>query len=211
MLSPLFSNDNILVCITLLFLTPIFEQLPLNTLAAIVISGVLGLLDYEEAMYLWKVHRFDFVVWLVACLCTMFLGVEMGLAVAVAVSLLIVIYESAYPQTSKLGRLPGTSHYRNIKQYPEAEEYDGIVIMRIDAPLYFANAQNVREKIRKYRKRAEVELESRQIGPDASVKYIILEMSPVSHIDSTALHQVTTTKSIQSHSYIQMLIFLPLF
>lgn len=82
-----------LVCITLLFLTPLFEELPLNTLAAIVISGVIGLLDYDEAIYLWKVYKFDFLVWLIACLMTMFAGVEIGLAVAVGVSLLIVIYE----------------------------------------------------------------------------------------------------------------------
>jgi len=175
-----------LVCITLLFLTPVFEELPTNSLAAIVISGVIGLVDYEEALYLWKVHRFDFGVWLTACFGTMFAGVETGLAIAVGVSLLIVIYESANPQLSVMGRLPGTRHYRNIKQYCEAETYDGLVIIRIDAPLYFANAQNVREKIRKYRLQAENKLDNY----DNDLKYIILEMSPVSHIDTSALHQL---------------------
>jgi len=175
-----------LVCITLLFLTPVFEKLPTNSLAAIVISGVIGLLDYEEAIYLWKVHRFDFAVWLVACFGTMFAGVEIGLAIAVGVSLLIVIYESANPQVSVMGRLPGTRHYRNIKQYCDAEVYDGLVIMRIDSPLYFANAQNVREKIRKYRLQAETRL----ADYNGDVKFLILEMSPVSHIDTSALHQL---------------------
>ena len=58
---------------------------PLSVLAAIVISGVVGLLDYEEAIYLWKVHKFDFGVWLIACVGTMLLGVEIGLAIAVGV------------------------------------------------------------------------------------------------------------------------------
>jgi sulfate transporter 4 len=75
-----------MVGVVLLFLTPVFEKLPLNVLAAIVISGVLGLLDYEEAMYLWRVHKFDFAVWVTACLGTMFLGVEIGLGIAVGVS-----------------------------------------------------------------------------------------------------------------------------
>jgi sulfate transporter 4 len=156
--------------------------MPLCVLAAIVISGVFGLLDYEEAIYLWKVHRFDFMVWCVACFGTMFLGVEIGLAIAVGLSLLIVLYESAYPHTSVLGRLPGTSVYRDVKQYPQAERYDGIVLMRIDAPLYFANAQNVRDKIRKYRHYAEEEATTREI------KFLILDMSPVSHVDTSALH-----------------------
>ena len=103
----------------------------------------------------------------------------------VAVSLSLVIYESAFPHTALLGRLPGTTVYRNIKQYPDAECYDGIVMVRVDAPIYFANTQNVREKIRKYEERAEKELSARGFG---TVKYVIIEMSPVSHVDTTALH-----------------------
>lgn len=173
-----------MVSLVLLLLTPVFEKLPLNVLAAIVISGVLGLVAYDEAIYLWRVHKFDFFVWLTACLGCLFLGVEIGLSIAVGVSLLIVIYESAYPHTIVLGRLPGTTVYRNVKQYPGTERYDGIVMVRIDAPIYFANVQNVRDKIRKYRLAAAAELAER--GGD--VKYILLEMAPVSHIDTSALH-----------------------
>ena len=99
----------------------------------------------------------------------MFLGVEIGLAIAVSVSLLIVTYESAYPHTAVLGRLPGTTVYRNIKQYPDAERYDGIVMVRIDAPIYFANTQNVREKIMKYERVAEQQM----VETNGSVKYMV--------------------------------------
>jgi len=114
----------------------------------------------------------------------MFLGVEIGLAIAVIVSLLLVTYESAYPHTAVLGRLPGTTVYRNVKQYPEAERYAGIVMVRIDAPIYFANTQNVREKVTKYERQAEEQLRE----SNGSLKYIVLEMSPVGHIDTSALH-----------------------
>jgi sulfate transporter 4 len=157
-------------------------------LASIVVSGVLGLLDYPEAIYLWKVHKFDFMNWMVACLGTLFLGVEIGLAIAVGVSLLVVIYESAYPHTAVLGRLPGTAVYRNVKQYPKAECYDGLVLVRIDAPIYFANTQNVREKIRKYEERANEQVAERGGDDGEYVKYVILELSPVSHVDTSALH-----------------------
>lgn len=191
-----------LVGLVLLLLTSIFEILPLNILAAIVISGVLGLLDFDEAKYLWRVHKFDFSVWLIACFGTMFLGVEIGLAIAVAVSLLIVIYESAYPHTAVMGRLPGTTVYRNIKQYPEAERYDRIVIVRIDAPLYFANSMNVRDKIRKYRLAAEKEMAER----NEEVKYLIIELTPVSHVDTTALH-ILEDMHINYNSRGQQLVF----
>jgi sulfate transporter 4 len=141
--------------------------------------------DYPEAIYLWKVHKFDCAVWMAAFLGTVFLGVEPGLAIAVGVSLLIVIYEAVYPHTSVLGRLPQTSLYRNVKQYPNLERYDGLVIVRLNSPIFFANAQSVRDKIRKYKRTSNEELAKRNAG---QVKYIILDLSPVTHIDTTALH-----------------------
>lgn len=155
----------------------------------------LALQDYREAIYLYKVHKFDFSIWMVAFFATMFLGVEIGLGTAVGVSLLIVIYESVYPRTAVLGRLTGTSLYRNVKVYPApaTEQYDGLVIVRIDSPLYFANAQNIRDKVRKYKRVATEELQRRQhdashIGAERVVEYIILDLSAVSHIDTTGLH-----------------------
>ncbi len=94
---------------------------PLAVLGSIVISGVISLVDYPEAIYLWKVYKFDFAVWMLAFFGTLFLGAELGLAMAVGISLLLVIFESAYPHAAVLGRLEGTHVYRNIKQYPTAE------------------------------------------------------------------------------------------
>merc|ERR1712151_884099 len=71
--------------------------------------------------------------------------------------------------------------YRNIKQYPDAETCDSMVLCRIDAPVYFANAQYVRDKINKYVKNAEKKSED-------EVKFVIVDMSPVSHVDTTAMH-----------------------
>ena len=116
------------------------------------------------------------------------LGEEIGLAIAVGVSLLLVVYESVYPRTVVLDRLPGTSLYRNIKQYPEAEQYDSLLIVRIDGPLFFSNALTIRDKVRKYKRVAAKELEGNGNNADTGIKFIILDLSPVSHIDMTALH-----------------------
>ena len=118
---------------------------PYAVLAAIVISAVLVVADFGEAVYLWKVHKLDFLTWCVSFLCTILFGVQIGLASAIILSLLITQYESAYPHTAVLGRLPGTTVYRNVKQYPATEQYQGMVICRFDAPLYFANSQYIIE------------------------------------------------------------------
>jgi len=191
------------VGLVLLFLTPIFELLSLPTLASIVISGVVSLVDYEEAIYLWKVHKFDFGVWMFAFLGTLFLGVELGLSLAVGLSLFLVVFESAYPHTAVLGRLPGTTEYRNVKNYPQAECYDSIVAVRIDAPIYFANTQQVREKVSKYVCKAKKELADSG-REDQAVQFIILELNAVPHIDTSGLHTLQDMNTDYTNRKIQL-------
>ena len=73
----------IAVTFTLLFLTPLFHYTPLVVLSAIIIAAMLGLIDYEAAIYLWKVDTFDFIVCMSACICIVFGNVEIGLVLAV--------------------------------------------------------------------------------------------------------------------------------
>jgi sulfate transporter 4 len=155
---------------------------------------------------------------MVAFISTLFVGAEMGLCIAVGISLLLVLFESAYPPTAELGRLPGTHQYRNVKQYPDSECYDGIVMVRVDAPIYFANVQHVREKIQKYYQRAEETLhrgkEERQeqgleehaINCEVQrVKFVIIDLTPVGHIDTSALHALHELSSaFQKNHEIQL-------
>ncbi|KAJ4871859.1 putative sulfate transporter 4.2 [Raphanus sativus] len=124
----------IIIGCSLLFLTPVFKYIPQCALAAIVISAVSGLVDYEGAIFLWRVDKRDFTLWTITSTTTLFFGIEIGVLVGVTV----------------LGRLPGTTVYRNMKQYPEAYTYNGIVIVRIDAPIYFANISYIKDRLREY-------------------------------------------------------------
>ncbi|KAH0673460.1 hypothetical protein KY284_024547 [Solanum tuberosum] len=185
----------------LLFLTPVFEYIPQCALAAIVISAVIGLVDYDEAKFLWRVDKKDFLLWTITCMTTLLLGIEIGVLVGVGVSLAFVIHESANPHIAVLGRLPGTTIYRNTQQYPEAYTYNGIVIVRIDAPIYFANTSYIKDRLRDYEIEKE---ESKGRGPEVSrIHFVILEMAPVTYIDSSAvqalkeLHQEYKSRDIQ--------------
>jgi MFS superfamily sulfate permease-like transporter len=192
--------------------------------------------DYPEAIYLYKVHKFDFAVWVIAFLGTLFLGVQTGLTIAVGISLFLVIWESAYPHIAELGRLPGTTMYRNVKQYEgacvefvavthlsslflrppyhlsrlvmsDAERYDDVVIVRVDAPIYFANAANVRDEIRKYKRQSQEELQ--QTDPNMKVQFIILDMSPMSRVDTTGLHMLEDMNMTQKGLQTQLCICNP--
>jgi len=169
-----------------LLLTPVFELLPYCILAAIIIAGVISLVDYPEAINLWKVHKLDFVVWVAAFLGTMFAGSEIGLAISVGLSLLIFVFEAAFSSAVVLGRLPGTWIYRDRRQYPEGEQYNGCLLLRIEGPLYFLNAQTVRDKLQS----VVASKEAGTFGDDdpTDVRYLILDFSAVSRIDASSLH-----------------------
>lgn len=185
----------------LLFLTTLFESIPQCALAAIVISAVIGLVDYEEAIFLWRVDKKDFLLWTITSATTLFFGIEIGVVVGVGVSLAFVIHESANPHVAVLGRLPGTTIYRNVQQYPEAYTYNGIVVVRIDAPIYFANISYIKDRLREF----EFEVDkSTNRGPEVErVYFVIIEMAPVTYIDSSAvqalkdLHQEYKSRDIQ--------------
>uniref|UniRef100_A0A3N7GY73 STAS domain-containing protein n=1 Tax=Populus trichocarpa TaxID=3694 RepID=A0A3N7GY73_POPTR len=186
---------------SLLFLTPLFEYIPQCALAAIVVSAVMGLVDYDEAIFLWRVDKKDFVLWIITSTTTLFLGIEIGVLVGVGASLAFVIQESANPHIAVLGRLPGTTVYRNIEQYPEAYTYNGIVIVRIDAPIYFANISFIKDRLREYEVDAD---KSSRRGPEVEkIYFVILEMSPITYIDSSAvqalkdLYQEYNSRDIQ--------------
>ncbi|KAK1271178.1 hypothetical protein QJS04_geneDACA019985 [Acorus gramineus] len=185
----------------LMFMTPLFREIPQCTLAAIVISAVMGLVDYDEAMFLWSVDKKDFLLWTITSVTTLFLGIEVGVLVGVGFSLAFVIHESANPHVAILGRLPGTTIYRNVQQYPESYTYNGIVIVRIDAPIYFANISYIKDKLREYE--LDVSGDTKR-GPEVERNYfIIIEMAPVTYIDSSAvqafkdLYQECKSRDIQ--------------
>eukprot|EP00471_Norrisiella_sphaerica_P007528 CAMPEP_0184490428 /NCGR_PEP_ID=MMETSP0113_2-20130426/17861_1 /TAXON_ID=91329 /ORGANISM="Norrisiella sphaerica, Strain BC52" /LENGTH=747 /DNA_ID=CAMNT_0026874307 /DNA_START=55 /DNA_END=2298 /DNA_ORIENTATION=- len=182
------------VLFTMVFLTPLFAYLPNFVLGAIVVSSVVSLVAYDEAIHLWHVKRTDCLLWVIAFLGTLFLGILTGLAIAVGMSLVIVIYESARPQISLIWRVPGTTNYRIVKQAPNGEWIKNILIVRFGASMYFANMSYLRDVVMDMLRRTNDAVETarpeeNQMNAGTSdVQYIILEMSPVISVDSSAIH-----------------------
>eukprot|EP00884_Botryococcus_braunii_P018792 jgi/Botrbrau1/5597/Bobra.97_2s0023.1 len=156
-----------------------------NAMAAITSPPSLASSNYTEWWHLWKVNKLDWVVFTVAMLGTMFAGVDRGLGISIAVSLLLALYKYAFPHTAVLGHLPGSGGvYRNVKQYPDAKQVDGLLVVRIDAPLFFANVPKVKDDLYQYERRAEAAHKSR----GSQLKYLIVDLSPVTDIDASAVH-----------------------
>jgi sulfate permease, SulP family len=134
----------VLVVITLAVLTPLFNSLPQAALAAIIVVAVANLVDINEMRHIAVVKRSDLVTLSVAFFGTLILGIEIGIAVAVVASMLVVFARMSTPHTAVLGRISRTTSYRNIDRFPEAQIVPGIRVLRIDAAMSFVNASFVK-------------------------------------------------------------------
>lgn len=172
------------VMITLLFLTPLFHYTPLVVLASIIVSAMLSLIDFEAAYHLWKVDKFDFVVCISAYIGVVFGSVEIGLVVAVAISLLRVLLFIARPRTVALGNIPDSKIYRSVDQYPAAKCVPGMLLLEINAPIYFANSGYLRERISRWIDEEEDKL---KCSGEMGLQYVILDMGAVGNIDTSGI------------------------
>lgn len=132
------------VLATIAFLTPLFASLPNAALGAIIIMAVIGLIDVAEMRHIAAVKRSDLIGLSVAFFATLILGIELGILVAVVASMLVVFARMSMPHSAVLGHVDGTTSYRNIERFPEAQTIQGVRIVRIDAALSFANAAYVK-------------------------------------------------------------------
>jgi SulP family sulfate permease len=163
------------VALTLVALTPLFRPLPHAILAAVVVMAVAGLVDVAEARRLWTVKRSDFWLMALAFGSTLAFGVELGLGISVVASLAMIVHQTTRPNIAVLGRIPGTTEFRNLERSPSAVTSDGVVVARVDAPLYFANLEYLRKRLKK--------LEEEQ---DGRMRVLVLDATSVTELDSTA-------------------------
>eukprot|EP00405_Crypthecodinium_cohnii_P047501 CAMPEP_0206574796 /NCGR_PEP_ID=MMETSP0325_2-20121206/29674_1 /ASSEMBLY_ACC=CAM_ASM_000347 /TAXON_ID=2866 /ORGANISM="Crypthecodinium cohnii, Strain Seligo" /LENGTH=822 /DNA_ID=CAMNT_0054079499 /DNA_START=45 /DNA_END=2517 /DNA_ORIENTATION=- len=161
----------------LFFLTPLFYYLPMFALAAIVLNSVISLVAYDVAIELWKVKKWDFLLWFVSFLGTMFIGPLQGIFIAVMMSLGLIIYEAVRPQLTVLWRMPGSNIYRSIELEASGNFVPSVFIVRISSSLYFANASYVQDALMKY-------LED--MDSLAKTEYLVLECAGVRNLDATA-------------------------
>lgn len=136
-----------LILLTLAFFTQLFFYLPLAILAAVILAAIVTLIDFTEPRTLWRKDPSDFAMWLAAFIATLALGIEIGILSGMGLSLLMVIYKASRPHMAQLGRVPGTSIYRNIRRFDNLETRQDLLMFRLDGPLYFANIDYVKSHL----------------------------------------------------------------
>lgn len=136
-----------MVVLTLTLLTPLFEALPQAALGAIVLVAVAGLVDVASLRRIGAIRRRDLALSLVALVGVLLVGILDGVLVAVAVSLLVLVYQANHPPVELLAREARTGLWRAATRAERGETIPGLAVIRTEGTLYFANAQRVGDHV----------------------------------------------------------------
>jgi SulP family sulfate permease len=172
--------------VTMLLLAPLVAQLPQATLAAVVIVYSVGLIRAVEFREILRVRRMEFTWALIAFAGVVLVGTLKGIIVAVVVSLVALAYQVADPPVYVLGRKPGTNVFRpRSTEHPEDETFVGLLLLRFEGRIFFANAEQIAQKIR-------------LLMEEAQPKVVAFDLSPVFDLEYTALKMLTVGEKRQS-------------
>ena len=166
--------------VTMLLLMPLFHYLPEAVLGAIVIGAVAHLVNVPALRRLQQRDATDFLLALVSLAGVLAFGILRGLFIAVIVSLLALVFRAYRPVATVLGRMPGTDgdesvRYHGINHHPGCQTFPGLLIVRVDGELFFANARWFQKEVRQLVKEQ-----------DQPVQEVLIQAGAIPHIDTTA-------------------------
>jgi SulP family sulfate permease len=174
-----------------LFLTPWLFHLPQATLAATIMVAVLTLVDVGVFARTWHYAKADFIALFLTFGLTLAVGVEAGLIAGVSASVLLLLYRTSRPHIAVVGQVPGTEHYRNVLRHAVMEQ-PGILGLRVDESLYFANARFLEDTI------------AAHVAVRSGVRHVVLQCSAVNDIDASALESLETINARLQASGLQL-------
>ncbi|WP_296231823.1 SulP family inorganic anion transporter [Pseudomonas sp. UBA4617] len=165
------------LAVTLLLLVApnLLQYLPNSALAAVVIAAALGLFEFADLKRIFRMQQWEF--WLSI---TCFVGVAVfgaipGIGIAVVISVIEFLWDGWRPHHAVLGRVDGTRGYHDVQRYPQARRIPGLVLLRWDAPLFFANAEQFQSTV----------MAALAASP-TPVQRLVIAAEPVTSIDVTS-------------------------
>jgi high affinity sulfate transporter 1 len=165
------------VLLTLLFLAPLFSFVPQAVLGALVVNSVVGLVNVPALRELYAQRRRDWLLAMAALIGIVLSDVMVGLTLAVWLSLIIVLYSASRPSLAVLGEMPEKpGAFADIARHPECLQIPGLLILRIDSPLYYFNVNFVARLIR-------AQVSARQ----ASLHTLLLDVGATADLDLTTI------------------------
>ncbi len=164
------------ILITAVALTGLFYNLPEATLGAIVIHAVWKNINFRKISKYRNITNLDFITAVVAMVGVLAFGLLEGLLIAAFLGLVVLLVGTKQRSTTVLGKVPETAVFRSIKNYPEGETYPGLLILRFDGSLFFANAHDFVTAVRRA-----------IAATEPPPKVVLLDGESMNAIDATAV------------------------
>ena len=160
------------MAIIVLFGTGFIAYLPVPVLTGIVISALIGILEFGMAKKLWKTDKVEFAIFMGAFLGVLVFGTIYGVVIGVLLSFVSVIIKASVPPRGFLGVIPGQNGFYDMERNRNAHTIKGAVIYRFSGTLFFANINVFVRDI------------ENAVTPD--IKLVIVDASGIGSIDITA-------------------------
>jgi SulP family sulfate permease len=165
--------------VVLLFLTGLMNNLPEPLLAAVVLIAVGGLIRPRELWHLYRVSRMEFRVAMVATVGVLAFGILKGVLLAAIFSILLLLRRASHPKITALGKLRGTDGFADSARYPESETIPHVLVLRVEAGLFYFNAQNVKNEVLEHAHRQGV------------VELVVIDLSTSANIDLAGVRMLS--------------------
>lgn len=163
------------VALVLIFLAPVLSVLPKPALGAVVLAAAIGLFDFRSMVRFYHERRFEFWTSTVTMLVVALIDPLAGLVLAIAISVVDILRQVTNPKTAILGRFADSASWHNVERYPTAVTQPGLVVYRVEAPLFFANAERIR-----------AEVEAIVTADPGGVEWLVLDAEAIGDLDISA-------------------------
>ncbi|MCP4166689.1 MAG: SulP family inorganic anion transporter [Chloroflexi bacterium] len=165
----------LLVLLMLLFLPSLVSDLPMSVLAAVIIVAAASLLEIPGLKRIYANRKSEFVVAVVCFLGVALVGVLEGIVIAVVLSIFQIFVRAWQPHSAVLGNPENVDGYHDLERYPDARQIPNLLMIRWDAPLFFANSNLFRDHIRKL-----------VIKTEPTPEWVVVAAEPITDVDTTA-------------------------
>jgi len=182
-------TSGVTVILTLLFLAPLFSNLPKPVLAALIIEAVvMGMMNVPEMRRLARVQRFDFWIAVAAIVGTLVFGVLAGVIIGIVLSLIWLVSVATRPKMPALGLEEGTQVFREVDEHPEGIVYPDVAVIRLDGGLFFATADAFDDRLREL------------IQSGSGLRGVVLDCGGINFIDSQGVDKLGDIIGLASES-----------
>lgn len=153
-------------------------RLPLAVLAASIVVAAISMIDVKALHQAWNYDRADAFALLGTAAGVLLLGLELGIATGILLSLVTLLVRASTPHIAVIGRIAGTEHFRNVERHG-VETITGVLFLRIDESMFFGNLNAIEMRL------------ATELAKDARIQDLVLIMSAVNRVDTTAMEVLT--------------------